>query len=92
MDKPIQLKVGTAWSELVVIGEPMVIQTFKGYAPVLPEKVKATGLDYFMYISAKSIAEELEPLRQKNDGKFLGLEFSVRKASEDRFAVYEVKL
>jgi hypothetical protein len=85
------LRVGTGWIDLAVIGEPNVIQTFKGYAPVLPVKVIATHLDYFLYISAKSIAEKLEPLRQANAGAFNGLRLSIRKTSDDQFAPYEVK-
>jgi hypothetical protein len=92
MDKEVPpLKVGTGWIGLAVTGEATVIQTFRGYAPVLPVKVIATGLDYILYISAKSLAEKLEPLREGNGGQFGGLTFSIRKAADEQFSPYEIK-
>jgi len=85
------LKVGTGWIDLVVTDEPTVYLTFKGYAPVLPVKVKQTGLDYYLYISAVSIGKAIEPLRKDNGGSFKNLEFSIRKADEDKFSPYELK-
>jgi hypothetical protein len=85
------LKVSTGWIELIVTGEPFVVPTWKGYAPVLPVKTKINGLDYILYISAKSFADGIEPLRQKNGGRFQGLSISVRKASADKFSLYEIK-
>jgi hypothetical protein len=85
------LKVGTGWIGVAVTGEATVIQTFKGYAPVLPVKVIATGLDYILYISAKSLAEKLEPLRNANGGRFGGLTFSIRKTADEQFSPYEIK-
>ena len=85
------LKVGTGWINMAVTGEATVVQTFKGYAPVIPVKVIATGLDYILYISAKSLAEKLEPLRQANGGRFNGLRISIRKSSDEAFSPYEVK-
>ena len=84
------LKIGTAWVDLVITNEPIVMTTFRGYVPVLPVRVKKTGLNYYMYISAKSIAEGLEPLRKANKERFSGLNISIRKASEDKFAAYEI--
>lgn len=89
-DTPI-LRVGTGWIEIAAIGEPTVVQTFKGYAPVLPVRVISTSLDYFLYIQAKSIAEKLEPLRQANAGVFIGLKLSIRKSSDEQFAPYDLK-
>lgn len=85
------LKVSTGWVELEALEEPTVIVTFKGYAPVLKVRVRQTGLDYLMYLSAKSIAEGLEPLRAKNAGHFAELCFRIRKQSEDQFAPYEIQ-
>ena len=68
-----QLKVSTGWIDVSVLEEPTVKATFKGYAPILKVRANHTGLEYFLYISAKSITEGLEPLRQQNGGKFCGL-------------------
>ncbi|MBF0232210.1 MAG: ParA family protein [Desulfamplus sp.] len=91
-NKVFPLKVGNDWIELIVTGEPSIIITFKGYAPILPVKLKKSGLHYQLYISAKSIAECIEPLRKKNNGLFKNLEFSIRKASDDRLSRYEIKV
>ena len=85
-----QLRVGTDWITITVIGPVDVIASF-GYAPVLPVRNEATGQDYILYISAKSLSEQLEPLRTKNGGAFKGLRFSIRKESENQMAKYELK-
>jgi len=85
------LKLGTGWTQLTVLGEPDVVLTFRGYAPVLPVQQKQNDLEYFLYISAKSLGESLEELREANNGKFTGLEIEIRKISTDRFATYEVR-
>ena len=90
-DKLPQLKVSTGWIDVSVIDEPTVLMTFRGYAPVLPVRVEKTGLEYFLFISAKSIGEALDPLRESNGGRFIGLEFSIRKAGTDQFSRYEIK-
>ena len=85
-----QLRVGTDWIAITVTGPVDVIATLNGYAPVLPVRKEATGQDYILYISAKSLTEQLEPLRTKNGMEFIGLKFSIRKESEDRMARYEL--
>ena len=84
------LHVGTGWIDVEVIGEPTVKITFRGYAPIMPVRVSQTGLDYILYISSKSIGEELQPLRERN-GEFRRLKFRIRKESEDKFAKYLVE-
>ena len=85
------LKISTGWVNVSVTGEPTVKMSFRGYAPVLPVQVVETKLDYLLYISAKSLSAELEPLRDSNDGKFLGLQFSLRKSSSEQTSAYEVQ-
>lgn len=85
------LKIGTGWTEIEVTSEPDVTLTYKGYVPVLRVKVAKTGLDYLLYIGAKSLAEPLENLRAKNGGRFLGLKVQIKKQSIEQFAKYEVQ-
>ncbi len=87
-----QLKVGTDWVTITVIGPVDVIANLNGYAPVLPVRKEATQQEYILYISAKSLTEQLEPLRKKNVMGFIGLKFSIRKESEDKMAKYELKI
>ena len=58
------LKVSTGWIELEIVSEPDVVLTFKGYAPILRVRKSRTGVEYILYISAKSLAEPLEELRK----------------------------
>ena len=86
-----QLKVGTDWITITVTGTVEVITSF-GYAPVLPVRKENMSQEYILYISAKSLSEQLEPLRKKNVMGFIGLKFSIRKESEDKMAKYELKI
>lgn len=86
-----KLEVKTGWIEVAITCEPFVVMTFKGYAPAANVRVTRTGLDYLLYLSAKSLAEGLEPLRKANHGRFAGLKFEIRKAAEDKFAKYEIR-
>lgn len=84
-----QLKVGTGWIEVEVLGGPDVQLTFKGYVPWLHVKVPLTGLEYRLLIGAKTLAEPLERMRNANAGRFVGLKFRLRKASMEQMAPYE---
>ena len=86
-----QLRVGTDWIAITVTGPVDVIATLHGYAPVLPVRKENMGQEYILYISAKSLSEQLEPLRQNNGGGFQGLKFSIRKESEDQMAKYQLQ-
>jgi hypothetical protein len=89
-DRPPALRVGTGWIELEVVGEPYVVMTMRGYAPVLKVKAIRNELEYEMYISSKSMSEGLEPLRIQR-GQFAGIKFRVRKDSTDQYAKYVVE-
>ena len=91
MPQPPQLRVGTDWVTIIVIGPVDVIATLHGYAPVLPVRKENMGQEYILYISAKSLSEQLEPLRQINGGGVQGLKFSIRKESEDQMAKYQLQ-
>lgn len=84
------LKVSIGWIELEATAEPTVRPGISGYQPVLPVRALKTGLDYVLYISAKSLTEAIEPLRKENNFRFTGLRFRIRKQSQDKFAPYEV--
>ena len=86
-----KLDVRTGWIELAIISEPFVVMTFKGYVPAVNVRVVRTGLEYMLYVSARSLAEALEPLRKANSGRFRGLQFEIHKASDDKMAKYELR-
>ena len=82
------LRVGTGWIELEVISQPDVYLTFKGYIPYVHVRKIRTGVDYGLYISAKSVAEPLEEIRKKNGKRFEGIRMRIRKESMDRMSKY----
>ncbi len=84
------LHVGTGWIELEITAEPTVKLTFQGYVPVVAVRVAATDLAYLLFVSAKSLAEQIEPLRQANGG-FRGLRLRLRKESTEKYARYQVE-
>jgi len=44
--------------------------------------------NYFILISAKSLANQLEDLRNENNGRLNGLEFSIKKENDSSEALY----
>ena len=85
------IKVGIGWIGLEIISEPDVILTFKGYAPILRVRKLSNNLEYILYISAKSLGEPLEKLRENNEGIFRGIQFRVRKNGKAPMAPYEIE-
>jgi hypothetical protein len=85
------LKVTVDPVRVEVVAEPTVNMTRRGYAPVLVVVPLGSEERHYLYISARSISEEVEDRRKKNGGKFTGLRFMVKKASEERTAVYVIE-
>jgi hypothetical protein len=86
-----QLKVDTEPKKLLVTGEAYVRFTRFGYQPALDVREKKSKRQYYMFVSARSLANPLEQLRSENNGQFTGLEFWVWKKSGDRKAPYVVE-
>ena len=86
------LKVSTGWIEIEIISEPDVVLTFRGYAPILRVRKSRTGVEYLLYISAKSLAEPLEELRKNNVGIFKGIRLRIRKESMEQMSKYEIEV
>ena len=86
-----QLRVGEGWISLRVHGEPYVVPTLRRYEPVLQVENLYSHTRHFLYMSAKSFMEGVEPLRASNGGHFDGLEFRIRKESDDRYARYLIE-
>ena len=84
------LKVTTDWVDVEVVSEPYVIMTMRGYAPVVD--VKTGGAAKRMFIGPKTLGNALEPAVKKQNGKFTGLKFRVKKESADQMAPYVVEL
>ena len=89
-DELTQLRVGEGSIRIRLHGEPYVVPTFRGYAPVLEVEDLHARTRHFLYITAKSFMEAVEPLRAANGGKFHGLEFEIRKTTDKKFARFAI--
>lgn len=85
------LKVTTKAVTVTVEGEPIVIHTFRGYAPAMNVKVDGEEGIKALFISAKTLSDELVKFVEANGGKFHGIRFTVRKESDDKMAKYLVE-
>lgn len=85
------LKVTTKAVTVTVEGEPIALYTFRGYAAAINVKVDGETAVKAMFISAKTLSDELVKLVEANGGKFAGIRFTVRKESEDKMAKYLVE-
>ena len=74
-----------------IVSEPFVVNTFRGFAPVVDVKVEGEEGTKSMYISAKSLADSLTPMVEGNGGKFTGLKLKIKKESADNRAPYVVE-
>ncbi len=90
-DQLTQLRIGEGWIQLRIHGEPFVKATFRGYTPVLEVENLHSQTRHFLYMSAKTFMEGIEPLRVGNSGRFDGLQFRIRKEADDRFARYLIE-
>ena len=91
MEKLPVLRVGTDPVKIRIDSEADVIMTFRGYAPILNVTVLDTDERHILYISARSLSQELEKRREKNEGRFTGLKLAIKKESEARTAQYIVE-
>jgi len=86
---PAMLRIGfgTGWTELEILSEVKVLETVRGYAPVVV--VGHDGIEELMFVSAASLTRPIEVLRKANQGKLTGLKVRIRKAAEHKTAPYE---
>lgn len=88
MPERFQLRVGTEWAEVVLASDPIVVFTRRGYAPAV--EVDRNGMPHLLFVSAISIAETLERLRNAN-GSLVGVKVRLRRQGPEQFSPYEVE-
>jgi len=84
------LKVGTEWVEIQVLTDPFVVYRHDKYLPAVLVEESASESKSILYVSAKSLAECLEPLRATR-GALVGLNIRIRKKGEEQFSQYEIE-
>ena len=77
--------------KLVVLGEPYLVLTARGYAPAIDVIEAKSRQKRFIYVSAASVSSELDKLRVENEGRFNGLEFWIWKESDEKSSKYKVR-
>ena len=73
---------------LQITSEPYVIFTKRGYQPVVNVLEKKRKMNLILFISPVTLTRQLEPLREENNGQFIGLEFWIRKESYEKTSSY----
>ena len=82
-----RLRIDQTWVELEIQSDPFVVTTTRGYAPaILVRRKRGSHLEHIL-IGAKSLALELNDLRQSR-GTLRGSRVSIRKRSTERTAPY----
>ena len=81
--------ISTVWKQLVLLGEPFVQPTVRGYAPALLVSDPAGYVSHLL-VGAKSLFDGLEAVR-KRIGRLDGVVVEIRKKGHDRVDLYEVR-
>ena len=86
-----RLKVETEPLKIRIDSEPFVTFTAMGYTVAIFVTALKWKRKYYLYISAKSIAEEFEKIRALNAGSLIGQCFWISKEAEDKKSKYKVE-
>ena len=84
-----RLRVGTAWTSLIIESEVGVVMTARGYAPAIA--VSREGFRHIFLVGAKSLSDPLEQLRGRR-GIISGEIVEVRKVRPESSAPYELRV
>ena len=85
-----RLQVKTNLIEMKILTDPFVIQSRLGYSPAIIVEVPDEDEKRLFFISAKSIFDSIEPIREER-GALVGLNIRVRKAGSERISPYELE-
>ncbi len=86
-----RLIIDDKWKQIKIISDPFVVKTSRGYVAAINIINTKNNLISHIIVGAKSITEELEPLREKL-GTLVGLEIKIRKQSSDPQSLYEISI
>jgi hypothetical protein len=85
-----QLRFGTGWTVVRIADGPICVPTQRGYAVALIVTNEINALVQLWFVSAKSIQDQLEPLRKASATGLVGMRLRVRKAGEEPTSPYEI--
>lgn len=85
------LKIDAEPQLVQILSEPCLAFTSRGYQPIVRVMLKKIKQEYILFISSKTLAEQIETMRVENNNQFTGLEFWIRKASYEKTAPYIIE-
>lgn len=83
-----RLEITESWTDVKIVSEVFVIQTWRGYAPVILVETMSNEIMHII-VGAKSFSSGLEIIR-KSGGHIINEYISVRKLGAARTSLYEV--
>lgn len=86
-----RLEVHMGFIDLEIISEPYLINTIRGYAPIIDVIHLGEKIKFSLYISAKSISDGIEPLRENNNKQFTGIKFKIKKEDNKKMSKYIIE-
>jgi hypothetical protein len=84
----VRLEISETWVNVKIVSEVFVVQTWRGYAPVILVETKSNEIMHVI-VGAKSFTSGLESIR-KSGGQIINEYISVRKLGQARTSLYEV--
>ena len=85
-----RIKVDVEPRRLLVTSDPYVVLTSRGYQVAIAVFERKRKRSYELLIGSKSLSQGLAPLVEENNGRFVGLDFWIRKEDGDKFSKYIV--
>lgn len=83
------LRIDTEAIKIRLTSEPYVVYNSYGYQPAIDVWHVKKKRTYRLYLSARTLSAQLEKIRvNNNQKKFVGIEFWLNKASDDRKSAY----
>lgn len=84
------IRIGTEWTYLQILTDPIVVYRNKRYLPAVLVEETNTENRGILFITAMSIAEIFEPIRETR-GALVGVNLRIHRKGEDKFSTYEIE-
>lgn len=87
-----QLKIDREPVRICFVSEPYAKFTSRGYQVAADIITKKRKKEYFLYLGAKSLSEQLHALIQENNNILSGIEVWIHKDGDDKYSKYVLEL
>ncbi len=86
------LKFDREPKKVLFVSEPYALYTTRGYQVVADIVTVKGKKEYYIFLGAKSLADNIITLISDNNNCLTGLEVWIYKCSDDKYAEYKVEL